>query len=474
MSYELIRPDYPVSFISTVGTSVLTQYSKHVSSDLIEGFNEFFTQLKNEANTGDYGTWKERIALHTTWTSCAELNSIKSFSEYYAIKDYDARLIPSDTQASRFCEDIVHRFLDQHSILTEQTVSMNLRYDESDQFSRLGFPSLISNVNTMINKARTCGALPVLNATPGFKAETSILTIMGAITDTPVFYIHESMQRPFLLPAMPLTVKGDFWARWRTLCMAVRDKNDSETGVMRPSEFLEYFKIRNSEDGAVLFEEYANGVTLSTLGHIFCEVNEGPLKSKKCPPSTVPEGNRIKLPRDSHHYPRGTRKFAAALAKLPFVEKISTKELTSSSTSRVLDKVNPKRIDQIFVQWSDGESGVVFIINTTAGDETELSAAKSDIRPLLRETSRQSKTGNIPGFQNILTSNNTNMFERLAEYEQQYEESIQTISRLQNELESLSSTAAPEGHSGSQEKQDEDKDRHNLWSLIKSFFRSKQ
>ncbi len=432
---DLIGSDYHVAFISTVGTSVLTQFQRHHAKN-DDGYAAFYDSLTSGSQPDDISKWQSSIAEKTDWGTCAELNSIRLFVEFYTISKYSVYFMPSDSQASSFCEGIVTAFLQKNNIQVSSAVSKNLHYDGTDNFSRIGFPALIENVNAMIKKAHGNGELAILNATPGYKAETSILTLMGAITKTPVFYTHEGMERPFLLPAMPLTVSKEYWKKWRTLALAVRDKNNSDTGVMGASEFSNHFKTMMDDEGAILFEEFDNGVTLSTLGHIFCEVHEGGEHSPALPESKVPQEKRISLPKDSHHYPKGMKKLLASLAELPFVEKLTTKELANSSVTRVLNHMNPERPNQLFIQWSDGSTAVKIIMNTTATNERQLIQARSLVNEHL-ELKALEEGRPIPSMSEILSSTKINLIERLADFEDKFTEIFQENVHLNSRISDL-------------------------------------
>jgi putative CRISPR-associated protein (TIGR02619 family) len=432
---DLIGSDYPVAFISSIGTSVLTQYQRHHAKN-DDRFAAFYQSLTSGSQPDDISKWQSSIAEKTDWGTCAELNSIRLFVKFYSISEYSVYFMPSDTEASSFCEGIVTAFLQENNIQVLSTVSKNLHYDGTDNFSRIGFPALIENVNAMIKKAHGNGELAILNATPGYKAETSILTLMGAITKTPVFYTHEGMHRPFLLPAMPLTVSKVYWKKWRTLALAVRDKNNSDTGVMGAAEFLNHYKTLMDDEGAILFEEFDNGVTLSTLGHIFCEVHEGEENAPTIPESRIAEEKRVSLPKDSHHYPKGMKKLLASLAQLPFVEKLTTKELANSSVTRVLNHMNPERPNQLFIQWSDGSTAVKIIMNTTATNERQLIQARSMVNEHL-ELRALEEGRPIPSMSEILSSTKINLIERLADFEDRFTEIVQENVNLNSRISEL-------------------------------------
>ena len=150
---ELNIRDIPVSIITAVGTSLLTQYPKHCDDIDLENYNNFFQKLDNNSDLEEKhkNLWKKKIAKNLTWDKCAELNSILCFVEYFKVKNYCVKLISSDTPVAKFSSEIILKFLKTKGINTSQKVSEGLLYDGTDRFSRRGFPALITHIKRSID-----------------------------------------------------------------------------------------------------------------------------------------------------------------------------------------------------------------------------------------------------------------------------------------------------------------------------------
>ena len=421
----------PISFIAAVGTSLLTQYPKYCDESELKEYNIFFKQLDDGTNldNSDLKRWKNKINKILTWEKCAELNSIKCFVEYYKVKDYCIKLISSDTPPAKYSTEIISEYLQSKGVKTLQQISDGLYYDGTDRFARRGFPALITHIKRSIDLSQSDGFLPIINATPGFKAETSIMTLMGAITNTPVFYMHEKMDRPFLLPAMPVSLSKEIWNRWKYLVQAVKRKDSTDSGTMSAEEFSVYIKQHQLLDGEFLFEEFDNGITLSTLGYIFYEAYGDSLPEVKLKKSKATLEKRVVITKLQHHFPKGTIGVVEDIAKLYFVISVASKEFRDSSATRVLSRYNKESPGEIFVQWADDTKAVILPVKTTASNELEHSIARQNIEELLEIDSIDiEKTYHKP--EKLFNSKQFQLIDRLADY------SVQIVSNA-SEIESL-------------------------------------
>ena len=412
--------EIPISFITAVGTSLLTQYPKYCDESEFKKYSIFFKQLDNGTNIDNSHSkqWKKKITKILTWDKCAELNSILCFIKHYKVKDYCIKLISSDTPPAKFSSEIITEFLQSNGIKTLQQISEGLYYDGTDRFARRGFPALITHIKRSIDLSQSEGFLPIINATPGFKAETSIMTLMGAITNTPVFYMHEKMDRPFLLPAMPVSLSKEIWNRWKSLVQAVKSKDLTESGTMSAEEFSGYINQHQLLDGEFLFEEFDNGITLSTLGYIFHEAYGDSTPELKLKKSKTTIENRIVITKLQHHFPKGTMGVAKNIANLYFVESVASKEFRDSSATRVLSRYNKENPGEIFVQWADDTKAVILPVKTTASNELEHSIARQNIEELLEiESIDLEKTFQRP--EKLFRSKQFHLIDRLADFSEQ-------------------------------------------------------
>ena len=435
---ELNIRDIPISIIAAVGTSLLMQYPKYCDENELKEYKGFFKKLDDgtSIDSNYQKQWKNKISKNIAWEKCAELNSILCFIEHYKVKDYCIKLISSDTLAAKFSSEIIVEFLQSKGIKTIQQISEGLLYDGTDRFSRRGFPALITHIKRSIDISQSEGFLPIMNATPGFKAETSIMTLMGAITNTPVFYMHEKMDRPFLLPAMPVSISQEIWNRWKSLVKAVKRKDLTESGTMSAEEFYGYINQHQLLDGEFPFEEFDNGITLSTLGYIFHEAYGDSLPEAKLKKSKRTLEKRIVITKLQHHFPKGTMGVAKSIASLYFVESVASKEFRDSSATRVLSRYNKESPGEIFVQWADDTKSVILPVKTTASNELEHSIARQNIEELLEIGSIDlEKTFQRP--EKLFKSKQFQLIGRLADFSEQIVSSESEIESLKKQLSKL-------------------------------------
>jgi len=468
---ELNIRDIPISIIAAVGTSLLTQYPKHCDKNELKEYNSFFKNLDNSISIDSsyQKQWKKKISKNIAWEKCAELNSILCFIEHYKVKEYCIKLISSDTPPAKFSSEIIVEFLQSKGIKTIQQISEGLIYDGTDRFSRRGFPALITHIKLSIDLSQSEGFLPIINATPGFKAETSIMTLMGAITNTPVFYMHEKMDRPFLLPAMPVSLSQEIWNRWKSLVQAVKRKDLTESGTMSAEEFSGYIKQHQLLDGEFLFEEFDNGITLSTLGYIFQEAYGDSTPELKLKKSKTTLENRIVITKLQHHFPKGTMGVAKNIANLYFVESVASKEFRDSSATRVLSRYNKESPGEIFVQWADDTKSVILPVKTTASNELEHTIARQNIEELLEIDSIDlEKTFQRP--EKLFKSKQFQLINRLADFSEQIVSNASEIESLNKQISKLTDLNTILEKEISSEKHKSDQLQTDLDSFAKKSF----
>lgn len=134
----------------------------------------------------------------------AELDSIRLWLDAHP-NAHVARvtLLVSDTDAARWVAQVTQALLP--NVLRQQaTIEQSQVPQLSPDSMRRG---LVEFVRVSANAIKTCrnrGLLPIINATPGFKAEAALLTLEGALLGAESFYLHEQMQSIVTIPAIPL------------------------------------------------------------------------------------------------------------------------------------------------------------------------------------------------------------------------------------------------------------------------------
>ncbi|MBD3211385.1 MAG: putative CRISPR-associated protein [Candidatus Lokiarchaeota archaeon] len=184
--------------IITCGTSIIGNFINQ-NPDSILNFNDIesirpadhqWLEIKNEL----YSFLKQDSKKFS-----AEVNSISPFLEVELVERI--YLICTDTNAGKMCADILHDFFKEECNIS------SIDYKEAKGFGTENFEEGILNIrNTLLRlinnhkkKYQIC-----LNATGGFKPESGVLVLIGALYHIPVYYIYETSKKLVFIPPFPL------------------------------------------------------------------------------------------------------------------------------------------------------------------------------------------------------------------------------------------------------------------------------
>ncbi len=143
--------------------------------------------------------------------SCAEINGIEAIAKLYSIdlRGSEIVLLPTETCNSMLCANIIGEALrDRYSCRIDLVPLRSLR--SVDEFDDLVIEILDKVVKRIVNAKRD-GARVFINATPGFKAEVSFLTLASILAGADaVVYIHEAFREGVSLPIPPIKLDLDY------------------------------------------------------------------------------------------------------------------------------------------------------------------------------------------------------------------------------------------------------------------------
>jgi len=137
----------------------------------------------------------------------AELNALLPFVERGECTR--VHLIPTATPESRACGRALKHFLQGRGVQTTGAEARDLLPAtlvgpaDQEQFNS-GIRKFREVVFRAASRARKAGALVMMNATGGLKAEVVIAALVAAQLNIPAYYIYESMAAPVFLPVGPL------------------------------------------------------------------------------------------------------------------------------------------------------------------------------------------------------------------------------------------------------------------------------
>jgi putative CRISPR-associated protein (TIGR02619 family) len=202
----------PILHIVSVGVSVLRNLQKSQEFQKIPGSEgrEVNEWLKNKMADRAFLDMAYQALRSAPWKISAELNSMRIFLEQGRVDE--VYLIATDTEAGKFCSDLIHRFLkEEHRIEIMRGSGCLPNYYRiekicgdkgpkiaAEQFSE-GLHKLFNAVVRLIRDNRESKTI-YINATGGFKPEIAVLSLAGNLFLVPVYYLHETFNEVVFLP----------------------------------------------------------------------------------------------------------------------------------------------------------------------------------------------------------------------------------------------------------------------------------
>ncbi len=210
-------------YVSPVGTSLLRNFVfSNEYSDLLEKYSDYNPRTWFRLSPDDplnripngflcnppseiTDALRNFIAKDPRRAS-AEVNGIYSILElfYHSPSDVEILLIGTSTCNSRLCMDIVSEYLRSKGFKIETVELKALRSVE--EFEE-GIIELLDKVIPRIREFKEKNKYVYINATPGFKPETTFLVLASILAGADsIVYIHEAFHQPITLPIPPITL----------------------------------------------------------------------------------------------------------------------------------------------------------------------------------------------------------------------------------------------------------------------------
>jgi len=372
----------------TVGTSLLRNYDKFSGS--IDR-TIFFSKYHKDNIVGEFLTKYEDDILSfiednkNNIYKGAELRSFNTFIDSKDAKVNKVVLLPTDTADSYICSKIIEKFLINRSFKCRTRVIENLTYAEPGKFESQGLKNLVKIIKQEVKTICDEKDVPIINGTPGFKAETAIMLFMAQLLKVDIFYMHERMEDSVIVfPHLPIILDNNEINYWKPLIKVVYETNNSDDGILPYSQFQEYLNAYDGDLSQIEFlfeiEEEFGGVSLSVIGMMIAETLDLDIQDVELLDSDVSKDKRLKLNEsEMPHAPAGTRNFAGKLSEFPFCERVKTIRYVNTSESRIKVKYDRQNPGEIQILHSDGKKGIDISMQTTAKDEAQNYLAKSII-----------------------------------------------------------------------------------------------
>lgn len=190
--------------IISVGASILTNYNREKDNKELPSIDE---DAKFENILTDKNKFNNILEFvrRDPFKASAELNALKSFIESNEINE--VHLVVTDTFVGKITSEIIKTILKERDILSSEKVIPGYYKDkarnEADAEFKFvnGLSKLRDSLLSFIKSKKTDSQNHIyINATGGFKPEILILMLVGSLTKSRVYYIHEFFKGIIYLP----------------------------------------------------------------------------------------------------------------------------------------------------------------------------------------------------------------------------------------------------------------------------------
>jgi putative CRISPR-associated protein (TIGR02619 family) len=194
----------PHTLISTAGTSLLLQARRRAS---VPGADALFAQLVDAI---EQGRLSEATAILARFDpeddACgAELASLRHLVAREKVDLQALHLLVSDTpQGAAVGKVIAMHVREQRQITVTVNRISDLDPENPTRFALKGLRSLVACIGRIIRE--TGSDYVAIDATGGFKAQTSMAVLAGQVLRVPVYYRFERFDTIIDLPPMPVSI----------------------------------------------------------------------------------------------------------------------------------------------------------------------------------------------------------------------------------------------------------------------------
>ncbi|RLE63543.1 MAG: hypothetical protein DRJ38_07340 [Thermoprotei archaeon] len=211
--------------IVTSGISLFTNFlRKGRSEDLIKKYNlekwlekgyeeeieEITAHLESKSEI--YEAFLEFIKRNP-YQASAETNSLLKYCEYTKVSPWNitVKLFTTDTALGKFVAFIVKDYLASQGFTIDGKPTTIKYFGWGVDFFEKALVEVLDNISQTILKAKEKNYLTALNATGGFKPETTFAVIAALMSEVDrIYYIHETFKEIVILPGIPLAIKKEY------------------------------------------------------------------------------------------------------------------------------------------------------------------------------------------------------------------------------------------------------------------------
>ncbi len=182
----------------------------------------------------------------------AEIRGINEIANIFSLTPSETLVLLYSTATcnSRFCADMVASFLRGRGYSVE-IEDIPIRYAEEEEGFYETIAELLDRVVSRVIDYKRRGMKIYVNATPGYKAEVSFLTLASLLAGADsIIYIHEAFDRAVILPQPPIKMGIDR-EKLRKILGIFRDTNEMELRYVAGVELSDE-EIRWLRDSAIV------------------------------------------------------------------------------------------------------------------------------------------------------------------------------------------------------------------------------
>jgi putative CRISPR-associated protein (TIGR02619 family) len=273
-----------LAVLNTVGTSILSNLESRLRDCTVEGravsaelcellkmrpsrqppYHETHREFEKRAYR-DNPVFREvfDIVASSPGVWSAELNALLAlFRSLEGVDEAEIYLYPTDTGTARFCAAVIYHLLRERgqqllgaSRLAVYEPIVVRGFGTGVQFFKEGLIELVDKYARLIASKTRAGYRVVVNATAGFKPESSYVTLIALMSCAwKVVYVHESFREVVELPMLPLSISE----RYREILAQIRShatRHELEGRGVNVDELISRGLVEE-EDGRVRVREW--------------------------------------------------------------------------------------------------------------------------------------------------------------------------------------------------------------------------
>lgn len=343
-------------FITTVGTSLLTNRDNRPWAGWSR--EKPFPDLK-----------EARLWLQTAdpAAASAELNTLSKLSVEQGEGIF---FLHSDTHEGEWCAralaDFAERRWKSKPVLKKIT---GLHY-AGGSWAAKGLRALSSLLLESIREAEQSGRTPILCATGGFKSEIAFSNLIGILTGTEVYYIHEQFRELVRLPALPVREDREFFTDHREIIEWLDEA--PRTAAEAQSRLAAHPRLADLVDEASDGNIYLNPAA-DLLFRYFREFDPA------LPPAWPTESARLpkqknQVSSQEHHRPEGWKTLLEKLCAHPYVDSVRYADFSPGQATILVPP------SQIKINYKRGDDAMGLLVETTATSKPQLERIEKHIR----------------------------------------------------------------------------------------------